>query len=704
MTPPPPRCSAQNDTRVGCWFLFAILVCLAFGTPLRAQDGNVANVLTGAKLVGDSVRAAAANKLDFTGHRTFTDEQLRAAIANQIRELQEKGLSAARADDAAFYVGAFYRKGGFSQVAVEYTIRGDRLLIRIVEGPRALLRKITFVGNASIPAATLYDYMIGGTPEDMAKNPDRFPYTAAEIDAGADRVRGLYLSEGFLNVLIDPSGVQLSANGTRADVTLRITEGLRYTFGAISFAGTTLFPREQLLKALGEKTSGPFSPGLATAMQRNLQSFLKSKGYYQAEVVLAADPALARRGVVPVTFTLRPQGLFRFNGVAVRNETVRPRLHADFLPRRFAHLKGTIYDPEKLDETFREMLRTGLFENLRVTQTPVDGDRLRLDFTMSEAKAKEVGFNLGYSTYDGAVAGFRLADRNFLGRGRPLSFGAQYTQRGLSGELLFVDPWVFDTRFALRTSLYSRATRQEGYESQQTGLRADLSRKLLPHLELAGFIEAQTVKVTETTIDAAELGLLNYSLVSIGVTQMTDFRNDPISPTRGFVVNSAFDFGQIDNELAFARGTVRFSYYQPVGKKCLLAFGARAGLISPLVEELPIDVRFFNGGASTVRSFAERELGPRDDQGNPLGGEFYTVFNAEFTFPLKGALQGAVFTDAGSLKGANDPDSGNLRYALGAGLRYKLPIGPLRLDYGVNPNPKDGEEFGAFHFSFGFAF
>ena len=57
----------------------------------------------------------------------------------------------------------------------------------------------------------------------------------------------------------------------------------------------------------------------------------------------------------------------------------------------------------------------------------------------------------------------------------------------------------------------------------------------------------------------------------------------------------------------------------------MLAFGARVGLISPILDDLPIDVRFFNGGGTTVRSFAERELGPKDSGGNPLGGEIYTV-------------------------------------------------------------------------------
>jgi outer membrane protein insertion porin family len=120
---------------------------------------------------------------------------------------------------------------------------------------------------------------------------------------------------------------------------------------------------------------------------------------------------------------------------------------------------------------------------------------------------------------------------------------------------------------------------------------------------------------------------------------------------------------------------------------------------------LPIDERFFNGGATSVRSFGERDLGPHDPKGNPIGGEFYTIFNVEYTFPIYGELQGALFFDAGDLlPTSEEPGVDDMRYALGGGLRYKLPIGPIRLDYGWNPDRAPGEDFGAFHFSFGFAF
>ena len=106
-----------------------------------------------------------------------------------------------------------------------------------------------------------------------------------------------------------------------------------------------------------------------------------------------------------------------------------------------------------------------------------------------------------------------------------------------------------------------------------------------------------------------------------------------------------------------------------------------------------------------MRSFAERRLGPTDKSNNPIGGEAFTVFNAELEIPIKDALYGAVFVDAGNLI-AQSKDAGfeEMRYAIGVGARYKLPIGPVRLDLGFNPDPKGKESWGAVNFSFGFAF
>jgi outer membrane protein assembly factor BamA len=723
--------------------LFTIVFLAGVASRSLAQERQAQGAILGADLVKTTLSAKASDFVEIRGNTSFSQDELLAAIGEQVREIQSQGLTPARADDASFYVGAFYRKRGFAKATTDYEIHGRKVLVRVSEGPRSTLRKITFVGNHAIPDATLYDYMIGATPERLAREPAQFPYTEAEVAAGGDRVRGLYLSEGFLNVKVDTSGVQLSENGTAANVTVRIEEGMRYTFGEVQFAGETIFPREVLVAALGDPVSGtaakpedvlhqkrkpaessatPFqgvsySPGRANAMQRNLQSFYKGRGYFVAEVALSADHMQSRNGTVPVTFTAKPGGLHHFDGVEVKNEGAQPRLDPRFLPSRFKNLTGQVYDPEKLDETYREMLRTGLFSTLRVSTVARPDDEVMLSITAEEAKAKEVGFTLGYSSYEGGTAGIRLGDRNLFGRGRPLTFAFDYTQRGMRGELLYVDPWLLESRFALRSRLYSVARDELGYSKNETGGRVDLTRKVMPHLEVGAFLESASVKIKDFSSQlAAEpqlLGPTDYTITSIGVTQLTDYRDNPINPTRGLVLSSSFDYAMLDGEPGFTRSTFRFSYYLPI-RKTLLAFGARAGYIAPIADAIPIDVRFFNGGSTTVRSFAERELGPKDKGGNPLGGEFYTVFNVELTFPLYKALQGAVFVDAGSLKNADVEDlgtengvkdaSGDMRYAIGLGLRYKLPIGPLRIDYGINPNPKADEDFGAFNFSFGFAF
>lgn len=642
-----------------------------------------------------------AGNIEFIGNRKFTADKLREPIAEQIRDINEGGLTRPRADDTAYYVAVFYRKQGYHNVEVDWDIRGRYLILRIDEGRQTTLRNVTFTGNRAITDPMLYEYMIGATKERLLKEPAAFPFVEADIKTGVARIRGLYESEGYIEAVIDEPKIDFPGDRTKADVVVNISEGQRYTFGAAKFEGNLIFPEAEVRSGLGERFNAPYTTQQLATMERNLEFFYKSRGYYQAAVAIAADPKQAEKGRVPVTITVNPHRLFRFNGVKVQG---LDRLRASFLPQRFASLEGQIYSPEKLDEKYRELLRTGLFKNLRINSVPQDDDTLRLDLTVEEAKAKELGFSIGGGSYEGLILGLRAADRNFFGTGRPLSFTLGFSARGTRGEFLWIDPWLFNSEFNLRTRLYVQGREEVGYLKRETGVRTDLARKMTKNIELAVFAQLENVEITEAFIEPQFLGATSYQIGTLGFTQSFDFRDNPINPSKGWILNSGFDFNALAGELAFGRATLRLSYYHPLSRRVLLALGARGGMIFP-VSDVPIDERYFSGGSTTVRSFPERELGPKDKQGLAIGGEVFTVFNAEVIFPLFGALQGAVFVDAGNLI-AKSAEAGvqDMRYAVGAGLRYKLPIGPLRLDYGVNPTPRSDEEFGAFHFSFGFAF
>jgi outer membrane translocation and assembly module TamA len=120
---------------------------------------------------------------------------------------------------------------------------------------------------------------------------------------------------------------------------------------------------------------------------------------------------------------------------------------------------------------------------------------------------------------------------------------------------------------------------------------------------------------------------------------------------------------------------------------------------------LPIDLRYFLGGPNSVRSFPQRELGPRDGQGQPFGGEAWWVANSEYVHQVTGPLKAVAFVDVGTLseKAANLGLS-SIDVAIGLGARLDLPIGPVRVEYGHNLTQDPGEPSGALFFAIGIVF
>ncbi|HEY3663053.1 MAG TPA: BamA/TamA family outer membrane protein [Chthoniobacterales bacterium] len=676
-------------------------------------------------------KVAQQANLQIVGNTAFPDKELRSQLKEQITFIQQNGLTAARADDAAFFLELFYRKHGYAKVNVSYTLlSGNSFRLTIAEGPLVHLGELIFVGNQQVPSTKLFDYAAGPTRERVSKAQALLPFVPSDLEEGANLVQRFYISEGYAECTVDPPTYEY----VRPDlVTTRIVvhEGQQYFFGNVNFVGPTIYGGEALRGQMLDLLRQPFTEGRLADIPRRLQSYYKTRGYYAVKVDAVADPNLALHGKVPVRITVEPGPVYHFDGVTVKGTQ---QLRPSYVVNRFKKLRGRPYSPETLDKKFREMMRTGLFNILKVNPTPVDGNQLRLDVTVEEAKPQEFGFSIGYGSYDGAIVGASYANRDLFGFGRPITTSVEVSQRGYKGDVVFQDPYLFNTGFGLQLRLSALTYDYDGYSKFELGGRATLSRQITDKYSIGLVVGARHVEVTDATIPTALLGRTSYFISSVGFTQTLDLRKNPLVAPRGFVFDNTVDLASsaIGSDIDLLRATGRVSYYlsfapdpaqlegedlqksgfQKWFERSLLAFGARAAIVYPLDTTgtsaelaIPIDERFFIGGSTTVRSFAERDLGPHDQFGNPIGGEFYSIFNVEYTFPIYGELMGAVFVDAGNLlPDARSPGLNDMRYGIGAGLRYNLPIGPVRLDYGVNPNPKANEAFGAFHFSFGFAF
>ena len=680
-------------------------------------------------------RARQTSIIEFRGQQAFKEKELQTALKEEITTIEDFGLSPARADDLAFFLEVFYRKHGYAKVDVHYVIEsGDRLRLDINEGPRFLLGTMTFDGNSHEPADKLFEYIVGPTRERYSRVEKRLPFVAADLEEGTHLVQRFYVADGFLNAVVDPPRDKFQPESSDVDVAVPIHEGRQYFFGNITFSGQTVYGSEALRGQISDLIQRPYTDVRVEDIPRRLEAYFKSRGYYDVKVVANGAPDEAVNGRVPVQIVVSPGAVYHFDGVTV---TGLRQLHPSFVTKRFTRLEGKTYSPDVLDERFRTLMKTGQFNLLQIKPVPVDGHLLRLDISAEEAKSKEFGFWVGFDTYEGALAGVQVGDRDLFGYGRPLTATIEVSQRSYRGEILYEDPFFFDTDFVFTARVFALTFDYDGYSKFELGGRFELSRKITKYDEASLTFSARHVEITDSEIRPSFLlGPKNYQVDTIGFTNTLDLRESPYVNPRGFLVGNTFDVASsaLGSDIEFIRSTMRVGYYLPFGPKPLtpgvvedqpagtpfqrwfrqssIAFGARAGVINSLTDSgsdeataIPIDERFFNGGATTVRSFAERDLGPHDNHGHPVGGEFFTVFNVEYTFAIFGELQGAVFTDAGNLlPTSEDIGLNDMRYAIGAGLRYKLPVGPIRLDYGVNPDPHEFEDFGAFHFSFGFAF
>jgi outer membrane protein insertion porin family len=679
-------------------------------------------------------RAQRTFNVEFSGEQAFKEQELRSQVKEQLTTIEQYGLTPARGDDLAFFVELFYRKHGYLKVSVRYKIEsGDRLRLEINEGPLMTLGTIIFQGNVAEPTQKLFDFVVGPTRERYSKLQRNLPFVETDIQEGADLVHRLYVADGFLDAVVDPPRYTYRNQANQVDVTIPIHEGRQYFFGNVSFNGQTIYGAEALRGQLQDLLNQPYTDARVEDIPRRLQAYFKARGYYNVKTEATGDPAAAVNGRVPVEVVITPGPLYHFSGEVAVNGL--DRLHPSFVTKRFANLSGKTYSPDVLDERFRTLMRTGLFNLLQVKPTPVDGDLLRLDISAEEAKSKEFGLSVGYGTFEGAIFGVQYRDRDLFGYGRPLTTSVEVSQRSYKGEVLYEDPFLFDTEFSFKNRAAAFTFDYDGYSKFELGDRVELTRKITKQYEAGLIFAARHVEITSTSIANRFLGRTVYFANSLGLTQTLDLRESPFVAPRGLIVNTTVDVDStaFGSQIQLVRGTGRVAYFLPFGPKALtpgvvedqtapplqrwfqqssIAFGARAGLVHSLNHSgpdepttIPIDERFFNGGATSVRSFGERDLGPLDPKGNPIGGEFFTVFNVEYTFPIYGELQGALFYDAGNLLPTSEElGVDDMRYAIGGGLRYKLPIGPIRLDYGYNPDRQPGEDFGAFHFSFGFAF
>jgi outer membrane protein insertion porin family len=684
---------------------FAVLLLGPMAFSLLAQRENPPKAVEPEPITGNAPPPSAAGRVRFVGNTKFSSRELSAAVADPLAAIQQQGLNLPLADDTAYYLGVFYRRHGYPEVDVKYKIQEPYLDLSIHEGQYYKLGTISFDGDKTFKPTVLKEYMVGTTRARFSQFQKELPFVEADLVTGTTLVQSFYVSQGFPQVqIVKLATIPDNQTGT-VNAIVTIKEGPRFFFGPITISkNAEIAPREftAKIKSLTIPPK-PYSEAELQNLQRDLTFIFKSKGYYSATVTATPNFKGAEGGRVPITIESVPGAIYQFGGL-VENQEPNARLRPEFLPRRFASLRGQTYDPEKLKDLYRKLYLTGLYDTIDVQEVPQPDDTIQLVTNPQEAKPKELGFYGGYDTFNGVIFGANYTNRNIDGLGRIFSFHLNYTGRGPDGEISYENPWFLEKDIDFSAAAGVSLKDLIGYSIQNYYARIRLTKTYTKGVQTAAFLEAKESNVSSIVIVPESLvGPTSYQLVTLGLSQTFDFRDSPTNPHKGWVVDASASFSEsLDGSASFTRLTGRYSTYFSFGKT-LLALGARVGYLNAVqgTAGVPIDERFFNGGSTTVRSFYETDLSPKDTENHPIGGLARSIFNVEYDVPIYGDLVGAAFFDAGGT-GSNPFD--NFATGVGGGFRYNLPIGPVRVDYGVNPAPRKNQSLSVLSLSFGFAF
>jgi len=320
----------------------------------------------------------------------------------------------------------------------------------------------------------------------------------------------------------------------------------------------------------------------------------------------------------------------------------------------------------------------------------------------------------GYSTLDQLMAMVQISNRNLFGRGQRVSLSAQLGSIAQYYNLSFTEPWLFDTRVSAGVDLYRTLRIYDDYTVKKAGGGIRLGIPLFEKVfeQVRGYIsyvyeeiELSDVKETSSSFIREQAGVSTTSSITLSLRR--DARDHSLEPTKGSDNTISFEYagGPLGGSNFFNRYAINSAwYYTPFWKLTFMARGRIGYIQSREGHLIPLFERYRLGGIYSVRGFKAFTVGPKDSNGEVIGGDKELLFNFEAVFPLFPTIKmkGVVFFDAGNAFDiAENYSIDKLRTSAGVGIRWISPVGPLRLEWGYNLSPKEGEQRHGWEFTIG---
>ncbi|WP_083448386.1 outer membrane protein assembly factor BamA [Nitrospira moscoviensis] len=660
----------------------------------------------------------------YDGNESLSDDKLKEKTTIKSQAF----LDQQQAKESAEKIRLAYQEDGYYNaqvIPVVQTLDEDRkrLTFFIKEGEKARIKTVNFEG---LRAATKEElFKVTATREwvpwygliTQLKLPsflsDAGILKREELANDVERIREVLLNKGYLNAQVSLPTVELTDDQKWFIVTFHISEGEPFTVSEVGFRGYTVFEESELREGLKIKEGEIFQRAKIRDEITRITDMYGSKGYAFAEVVPNVVPNNEER-TAAIILNIKEGEMMRIRQINIhgndktRDNVIRRELRVD---------EQDVIDTPSLKRSFQRLNNLNFFETVEILPQQVEADKVDLNVRVKEKPTGQFSIGGGFSTLDKLVAIADITEGNLGGNGYMGRIRGQLGQQRSLGLITFRNPYLNDSLTSLQLDVYRSMTNYISYFETKSGASVSLGRWLSEYVTGSVSLFAEQLNFSDPApgicpdlipLVCRQLG--NQTTTGFRTALFRDTRDYFLDPRSGWRVGGGFDLGT-----PLLGGTNDFyKYYFDVIKYTPLPFDTRFSIHARFGQieaaggkQIPLTERFFVGGINTMRGFVFGRAGPVvPTTFSALGAAKELIFNNDFIFTISAdaKLNGVIFFDYGKGFDDDEPLSLNLRKAAGLEARWISPFGPLRIAYGINLSPREGERTGVFEFTIGSLF
>lgn len=677
--------------------------------------------------------------IKLTGIKEFSEEDLK-------KGLKETGLAEGRVLDRALLDKAeqelqrqYFNRGKYA-VEIKSTmtpLERNRVAVQfdVVEGDSARIQQINIVGSQAYKEKELLKEFTSTTPGWWTWYTKNDQYSKSRLAGDIENLRSFYLNRGHLEFNVESTQVSISPDKQGIYITVNITEGPQYKVSDVKLAGQMLVPEAELQKLVTVKPGEVFVRDRLTESTKKIGDRLGNEGYAFANV--NAVPELDKeKATVAFTLFVDPGRRVYVNRVNVAGNT---RTQDEVIRREIRQMEGAYYDAEKINRSRDRLNRLGYFNEVNIETPGVSGttDQVDVNVSVTEKSTGNVMLGAGFSSSEGLVLSGSVSQSNVFGTGNRLTAQINSGSVNTVYSLSYTNPYYTIDGVSLGYDIYRRdvdASSLDNVAAYETSTYGAGMRFGLPVSERDFMTFGLSYEQTSIAVDPYPEGTPDAQLtrhqqfvgptgerdddtVRVDAAWSRNTRNSFLFPTQGLFQRIAAEVGTPAGSLQYYKLSLQHQQFFPLSKNFTLMLNAELGYGDGLDgEPLPFFKNFYAGGTSSVRGFRNGTLGPRDANGDALGGDQRLIANAEIFFPLPGlkddqSLRMSAFVDAGAAFGPNDAqglysefEADDLRYSAGVALLWVSPLGPLKFSLARPLVKEDGDRTEVFQFTLGNVF